>query len=294
MPRYISEAEVRHLLTPAVAFAAVGVSFERQARGEIDNPARVQLPIPGGSFAVMPCVDRGLGYAAVKTFAWTPTGRSFLVVLLSLDPAEVVAIVEAAALGELRTAAASAVAARHLARDGAATLGVIGCGAQAGSHVTALRAALPELGRVLVSCRDAGRRAAFCRQHHCEEASSQEAGGCDLVLTATTSREPVLRGEWLCPGATVLAIGANEPDARELDDAVLERAASVWTDSQEQGLAESADLRAAREVHELQRAVAGERTGRASDDEIVVFKSNGLAAWDLAVAAKVVELSAAG
>lgn len=298
-PLYVTEAEVRRLLTPGEARAAVEGAFERLARGEVDNPARVQLPIPHGSFAVMPCVDRGLGYAGLKTFAWTPGGRPFLVVLISLEAPEIVAILEASALGELRTAAASAVAARHLARPGASTLGVIGCGAQAATHVAALREAIPSLTRVTVYCRSTERLGTFCREHDCAAAGSPaEPGACDVVVTATTSHDPVLRGEWLQPGATVLAIGGNEPGARELDDAVLERAAFVCTDSREQGLAESADLSepirggvlGPGDLHELQDVVAGEVRGRRADDEIAVFKSNGLAAWDLAAAAKVVEL----
>jgi len=298
-PLYVTEAEVRRLLTPGEARAAVEGAFERLARGEIDNPARVQLPLPHGSFAVMPCVDRGLGYAGLKTFAWTPGGRPFLVVLISLEAPEVVAILEASALGELRTAAASAVAARHLARPGASTLGVIGCGAQAATHVAALREAIPSLTRVTVYCRSDERLGTFCHEHDCGAAGSPaEAGACDVVVTATTSHDPVLLGEWLRPGATVLAIGGNEPGARELDDAVLERAAFVCTDSREQGLAESADLSepirggvlGPGELHELQDVVSGEPQGRRAGDEIVVFKSNGLAAWDVAAAAKVVEL----
>jgi len=298
-PLYVTEAEVRRLLTPGEARAAVEGAFERLARGEIDNPARLQLPLPDGSFAVMPCVDRGLGYAGLKTFAWTPGGRPFLVVLISLEAPEVVAILEASALGELRTAAASAVAARHLARPGASTLGVIGCGAQAATHVAALREAIPSLIRVTVYCRSDERLGTFCHEHDCVAAGSPaEAGACDVVVTATTSHDPVLLGEWLRPGATVLAIGGNEPGARELDDAVLERAAFVCTDLREQGLAESADLSepircgvlGPGELHELQDVVSGELQGRRSGDEIAVFKSNGLAAWDVAAAAKVVEL----
>src|SRR6185437_13428872 len=99
--------------------------------------------------AVMPCVDRELGYAGLKTYEWLPNGTPFLVVLFSIDRAEVTAIVEADLLGQRRTAAASAVAARLLAREGTAALGVIGCGRQAASHVLALREALPSLERVL-------------------------------------------------------------------------------------------------------------------------------------------------
>ena len=299
MPLYLTEAEVGELLTPADAFAAVESSFARIAGGEVETAPRARLPIPDGVFAVMPCVDRGLGYAGLKTYAWTPDGTPFLVVLMSLDEPKVEAIVEADRLGQLRTAAASAVAAKHLARDGARTLGVIGCGRQGASHVTALREMFPE---VVAYCRDPKRLAAFCKEHGCAAAESHsEAAACDVVVTATVSRDPVVRGEWLQPGALVIAVGANEPDARELDNVVLERASFVCTDSRAQARLEAGDLIEPvergvldwLEVNELHDVVTGALPGRSDDDDIVLFKSNGIPAWDLAAAARVVELARA-
>jgi alanine dehydrogenase len=300
MPLYVTEEQVAGLLTPADARVAVRASFERLARGAVDNPSRVRAELPGGVFAVMPCVDRELGYAGLKTYAWLPGGTPFLVVLFSIERAELAAVVEADTLGQRRTAAASAVAAQLLAREGAATLGVFGCGRQAASHVVALREALPSLERVVVYGPNAVRVAAFCKRHGCEAAGdSREAGECDVVVTATTAKDPVLRGEWLSPGALVLAIGANDPGSRELDNVVLERASFVCTDSRAQAREEAGDLidpagRGAldwADVHELQDIVTGEVRARTNDDDIVLFKSNGLAAWDLAVAARVVDLS---
>ena len=136
---------------------------------------------------------------------------------------------------------------------------------------------------MLVHCRNAGRLAAFCAEHSSDAATPAEVGACDIVVTATTAKQPVLYGEWLRSGATVLAVGANDLGSRELDDAVLERASLVCTDSVEQARQEAGDLVGATDVHELHSVRA-----RASDDEIVVFKSNGLAVWDLAAAAAVV------
>jgi alanine dehydrogenase len=300
MPLFVTEAQVGDLLAPADARIAVRGSLERLARGAVDNPPRVRSDLPGGVFAVMPCVDRELGYAGLKTYAWLPGGTPFLVVLFSIERAQLFALVEADTLGQKRTAAASAVAAQLLAREGARTLGVIGYGRQAASHVAALREALPGLDRVLVFGPRNERLTAFCAEHGCEAAANHEAGSCDVVVTATTSKDAVLRGEWLCEGALVLAIGANDPGSRELDDVVLERATFVCTDSRAQAREEAGDLIEPvtrgvldwLEVHELQDVVTGELAGRASDNDIVVFKSNGLAAWDLAAAARVVELLA--
>jgi alanine dehydrogenase len=278
---YVTEAQVAELLTPVEARAAVEGALDRLARGAVDNPPRVRTELPGGVLAVMPCVDRELGYAGSKTYTWLPGGTAFLVVLFSLETAELVAVVEADTLGQRRTAAASAVAARRLARTGARTLGVFGTGRQATAHVAALREALPSIEEVRLAGRHAG------------PGERRAAAGSDIVVTATTSREPVLRGEWLSDGAFVCAVGANDPASRELDDAVLARAGLLCTDSREQARLESGDLIGHADwetVEELHEIVAGGRPGRTDDGDIVVFKSNGLAAWDLAAAARVVEL----
>jgi ornithine cyclodeaminase/alanine dehydrogenase-like protein (mu-crystallin family) len=247
----------------------------------------------------MGCVDRELGYAGLKTYAWAAGGSAFVVVLFSLD-GTLVAVIEADRLGQLRTGAASAVAARYLATPGAVSLGVIGAGWQAESQVACIRAALPGLERVVAYRRDPEKLAAFCAANGCEPGEShRDAAEQDVVVTVTTSKDPVLRGEWLGPGALVCAVGANDPSRRELDNVVLERAAFVCCDSVEQARLESGDLIEPvasgvldwLEVHELQDVVAGELQGRASPDDVVLFKSNGLAAWDLAVGARVVELA---
>jgi ornithine cyclodeaminase/alanine dehydrogenase-like protein (mu-crystallin family) len=302
MPLYLSEADVGELLTTAEALAAVEASFLRQARGVVDNMPRERLRVEDGVFAVMACADHELGYAGLKSYAWLPGGTPFAVLLFSIANARLEAVIEADKLGQMRTGAASGIAARYLARGGAASLGVIGCGWQAASQIASIREALPSIERVVVYCRNEERLEAFCREHGCEPAEShREAGEHDVVVTVTTSKDPVLRGEWLRPGAVVCAVGANDPRRRELDNAVLERAAFVCCDSREDSRQESGDLIEPvaqgildwLEVHELHEVVAGEVQGRASDDDIVVFKSNGIAAWDLAAGARVVELARA-
>jgi ornithine cyclodeaminase/alanine dehydrogenase-like protein (mu-crystallin family) len=296
---HLTEADVARLLTPADALAAVEASLLRLAAGEVDNRPRTRLPLDDGALAVMPCVDRGLGVGGAKVYGWTVAGNAFVVVLFSLD-GQLEAVLEADKLGQLRTGAASGVAARHLARPGAATLGVIGAGWQAETQVACIRAALPSIERVVVWCRTPERLEAFCREHGCEPAgSSRECAEQDVVVTVTTSKDPVLRGEWLREGALVCAVGANDPSRRELDNVVLERAAFVCCDSRAQSRLESGDLIEPvasgvldwLEVHELQEVVAGEVAGRAAPGDVVVFKSNGIAAWDLAAAARVVELA---
>jgi alanine dehydrogenase len=298
MALYLTEAEIGELLGPADAVEAVEGCFRRLAAGAVENTPRKRTRLDGGMFAVMSAVDRELGLAGLKSYAWLEGGTPFVVVLFDTEKAELAAVIEADKLGQLRTGAASGVAAKHLAREGATSLGVIGCGWQARSQVACIREALPSIERVVAYCRSEERLEEFCREVGAEAGEShRDAAAQDVVVTATTSRDPVLRGEWLQPGALVCAIGANDPRSRELDNVVLERAAFVCCDSVEQARLESGDLIEPigagvldwLEVHELQEVVAGELPGRQDDDDIVLFKSNGIAAWDVAIGAIALE-----
>ena len=297
MPLFVTEVEVAELLSPADAVVAIEACFARMAAGVVENRPRYRLGLQEGALAVMAAADLGLGYAGAKVYAGFRDGARFVVLLFRADSPELVAVIEADKLGQLRTGAASGVAAKYLARSGARSLGLIGCGWQAESQLAAIRAALPGLERVVAYCRNAERLGVFCEEHGAEAGEShRDAGECDVVVTVTTSKDPVLRGEWLRPGALVCAVGANDGRRRELDNVVLERAAFVCCDSRENAKLESADLVEPvesgvldwLEVHELQEVVAGAVSGRQSDEDIVVFKSNGLAAWDIAAAAAVV------
>jgi ornithine cyclodeaminase/alanine dehydrogenase-like protein (mu-crystallin family) len=296
---YLTEEDVESLLTTEDALAAVQASFQRLAAGRVENRPRERLRLDDGILAVMAAADLDLGYAGLKTYtAFGYDDYRFVVLLFETTRANLAAVIEANRLGQLRTGAASGIAARYLARPGATSLGVIGCGWQAESQVASIRAAVPTIERVVAYCRTPKRLASFCKRVRAEPAESgREASQQDVVVTATTSKDPVLRGEWLRPGALVCAIGANDPSARELDNVVLERATFVCCDSREQSRRESGDLIDPveqgvldwLEVHELQEVVVGETPGRTSDDDIVVFKSNGIAAWDLAMGAAAVE-----
>ena len=273
-------------------------SFRRLAAGAVENRPRERLRLEDGALAYMAAADHELGLAGVKTYAALTERTPFVVVLFDTEAATTAAVIEADRLGQLRTGAASGVAAKYLARSGAASLGVIGCGWQARSQVACIREALPSLGRVVAWCRTPERLDEFCRETGAEAGdSARDPAACEVVVTVTTSKDPVLRGEWLRPGALVCAVGANRPSARELDNVVLERAAFVCCDSREQARVESADLIEPiesgvldwLEVHELQEVVGGELEGRQADDDIVLFKSNGLAAWDVAIGAVAIE-----
>jgi ornithine cyclodeaminase/alanine dehydrogenase len=291
---YLSEADIDGLLTVEDALEAVEGSFGRLAEGVVENVPRRRLRLDGGALAVMSAADLGLGVAGVKTYAAGRGEASFVLVLFDAATDELLALIEADRIGQYRTGAATGVAAKFLARDGATGVGVIGAGGQAEMQLRAVRAAVPTIERALVYSPTPERRERFAREHDAEAVESpQEAAAEDVVVTITTSRDPVLRGEWLRAGALVCAAGANRPQARELDNAVLERAAFVCCDSIDDAKIESGDLIEPvaqgvldwLEVHELQEVVSGEVQGRQSPDDIVVFKSNGIAAWDLAIGA---------
>jgi alanine dehydrogenase len=292
---YLTEADVDVLLDAEAVNEAVERCERRMARGAIEILPRARLGLEGGVMTLMAAVDRELELAASKNYV-AGRGRSFrpVVVLQDGRTGELVALVEARRLGQLRTGAASAVAARHLARSGATSLGLIGCGYHALGQVECIRAAVPSIERVWAFCRSPERRSSFCEQTGAEPARDhKQAAQADVVVTVTSSPDPVLRGEWLRPGTLVCAVGANIAARRELDNGVLERASLVCCDLKAQAQIESGDLIEPveggvldwLEVHELHELVADELPGRQSQEDIVVFKSNGIAAWDLAVAA---------
>jgi ornithine cyclodeaminase/alanine dehydrogenase-like protein (mu-crystallin family) len=292
VPLYLSEDDVAGLAEPADAVPVIEACFRRMAAGAVEIMPRRRFPVEGGYFAVMAAADRDLGLAGLKSYTVVEGELAFVVCLFDLEQGALQAVIEADRLGWLRTGAASGVASKHLARDGAASVGLIGCGWQAESQLAAIRAAVPTVDRATAWCRTPERLRAFCEEHGAVAADGpQDAAACDIVVTATTSKDPVLRGDWLREGVLVCAIGANDPRARELDAQVLARASFVCCDSIEDAKLESGDLidpvAAGQldwlEVHELHEVVAGDVRGRQSDGDIVLFKSNGIAAWDVAM-----------
>src|SRR5687767_13536978 len=156
------------------------------ARGSVEIAPRRRLRLEEGSLADMAASDLELGLAGGKLYAATQEGATFAVCLFDAESSELVAVLEADHLGRLRTGAASGVAARYLARSGATTLGVIGCGHQAETQVACVRAAVPSIERVVAYCRTPERLADFCGRVGAEPAESHsDAGTQDVVVTIT-------------------------------------------------------------------------------------------------------------
>ena len=195
MPLWLSEDDVASLVTPGEAVPVIEDCFRRMAAGQVELMPRRRFAVEGGYFAVMAAADRGLGVAGLKSYLLVEGRIQFVVCLFDLADGSLTAMIAADRLGQVRTGAASGVAAKHLARPGAATLGLIGAGWQAESQLAAIRAAVPSIERVVVSSRSPERAEAFAAANGAEAAESPaEAGGCDVVVTATSSRDPVLRG----------------------------------------------------------------------------------------------------
>ena len=149
MALYVSESEVAELLSPREALDAIEACFIRLARGIVENRTRTRISLEDGVFAYLAAADRELGLAGVQTYTWLPGGTPFVVVLFDLEGAKLAAVIEADKLGQLRTGAASGIAAKFLAKSDARTLGVIGCGWQAESQVACIREAVPAIERVV-------------------------------------------------------------------------------------------------------------------------------------------------
>ena len=298
VPLWLSEDDVASLVTPGEAVPVIEDCFRRMAAGEVELMPRRRFPVEGGYFAVMAAADRGLGVAGLKSYTLVEGQLQFVVCLFDLSNGALFATrSRPTGSGRSGPEPRRGVAAKHLARPGATSLGLIGAGWQAESQLAAIRAAVPTIERIVVSSRTPERAEAFARAHGAEIAETPaDAAACDVVVTVTTSKDPVLRGDWLTEGALVCAIGANDPRARELDSQVIARASFVCCDSLEDAKHESGDLiepvAAGQldwlEVQELHDVVSGEVPGRQSDADIVVFKSNGIAPWDVAIGTEVV------
>jgi len=301
----LTENDVRALLPMKLALEAVEECFVRQAKGDVAIEPRRRIEFGERAFLhSMAAADRAGGYFGAKLYA---TGRGparFLVLLYSAETSHLLALIEGEALGQLRTGAASGVATKFLARPEARTLGMIGTGYQARTQLEAV-ASVRRLESVRVYGRDAERRTAFAREMSAKlglaieavESAEQAVRGAGIVTTATSAARPVLEGKWLAEGAHMNAMGANWAQKREIDDDAVRRAALIAVDYLPAAKLEAGDLiqsfaaDSARweTVRELAGIVAGRAAGRKSEKEITLFKSVGIAAWDVAVAARVYE-----
>jgi ornithine cyclodeaminase/alanine dehydrogenase-like protein (mu-crystallin family) len=297
---HINESEVGKLFTMPMAIEAVEKISQRQAAGEVLVHPRRRFELPEGAFFHnMAAADVAGEFVATKQYTYVGGKLKFLVCLWSSGNGELLALIEADKLGQMRTGAASGVATKYLARKDATTAGIVGTGGQARTQLEAI-AAVRKLDAAKVYGRDAERREKFAKDMSSQlgitvtsvNAATDATSDVGILCTATTASQPVVNGESLSPGTHINAIGANHMRKRELDAATVARCNRIYVDSIEQSRQEAGDLLlgfAGHEqrwdtVRELSSLVAGICPGRSDESQITLFKSNGIAAWDLAAA----------
>jgi thiomorpholine-carboxylate dehydrogenase len=292
----LGEEEVRSLLRMEELIPAMANALRDLSAGKVEQPMRVVLPVHEhqGFFGVMPAYGGALGAKLVTFYPnnqGVPTHHA-MIVLFRPETGEPLVTMDGRLITEMRTAAVSTVATDALARGNASVLAILGSGVQAGSHLEALRMVRKFREVRVWSPRNSEE---FARRHEVSAAVSPEEAvrGADVIVVATAATTPVLKGEWLSPGAHINAVGATRPNWRELDDEVL-RKARLYVESREAVMKESGDVIAAGQVFaEIGEVVAGTKSGREREEEITLFKSVGVAIEDIAAASLVYERAVA-
>ena len=305
----LDSEQIRELLPMRDCIELMAEALSSLARGEVFQPLRtiIRPPEARGLLGLMPAYRTGdqgaFGMKAICVFPGNPAigkdAHQGAVMLFSRETGEMIALMNASEITAIRTAAVSAVATRLLAREDAQTLAIIGAGVQARTHLAALDA-VRSIRQARVACRNIERAQELVREMQprfsfpieAVKTNEEAVRGADLIVTATSSQEPVLYKDWISPGAHVNAIGTHSPNSREIDSATM-AAARIFVDRRESALNEAGDyLLAAKEglinadsiLGEIGELLIGTKLGRNSVDEITLFKSLGLAIEDIASA----------
>ena len=300
MALYLTEADVDRLLDMDGAIAAVESALVHQADGEALNSPRRRLDAaPDSHLSAMLAADNAIGAMGFKAYSAARGAYRFHVFLYDSRTGDHLATLEANRLGQLRTGAASGVAAKFMSRADSRTAAIIGSGFQARTQLDAL-CKTRDIRQVRVHSRSAENRETYAAEMGerlgvpiIPASSAREAAeGADIVVTITDSPTPVVLGEWLEAGMFVCAAGGAHPSVAELDEAAVRRADLIAVDDREQAKMESGELMAAasrgalawERTVELCQIVAGRIPGRPRPDSITLFKSLGMALWDVAAA----------
>jgi alanine dehydrogenase len=295
---WISEAEAAGLVDMNAAIAALDETLRLEVAGEAVNMTKTHSAWPGGSLHAIGAVARRDGVAVTKTWVNTPRGSTPLVLLFDAPAGRLLAVLEAFALGQLRTSGICGIATRLLAREDARTLAIIGTGEQALPQVAAVAAVRP-LALVRVYSRDAGRRTAFARRVEetlrlevmATSSVAEAVRGADIVTLVTRATEPFLPAAMVERGAHVNAVGAITPERAEFEPDLLGRCTVVAVDNVPQVQSLSREFTAYfttggrdwSRVVPLSALLAGGRT-RPKDADLTMFKAMGMGISDLAVA----------
>jgi alanine dehydrogenase len=298
----LTEADVGKLLTMDIALDAVEGGLRKLALDEAENIPRSRCRTDHVMLHVMSAAAKGIGFLGYKAYTSTKAGARMHVGLFDGRSGALVALIEADVLGQMRTGAASGVATRVLANPDATNVGLYGTGKQARTQLLAVSAVRP-VKRVAVFSRSEERRRQFaetmCRECGVEvvpvDRPELAARGQQIIITATSSVEPVLLGEWIDDGAHLNVVGSNYLSKAEIDVAAVKRANRIVVDDREAAQIEAGDLAPAvksgvlhwSDVAELGAVLVGKAQGRETPADVTLFKSVGLAIEDVVTAARV-------
>ncbi len=305
MALLLREKDVDELLDMQTAIEAVEAVLRNQAEGKATNRPRSRVILPTSQLHVLTGGDRRQGIYGLKTYTASRKGARFLVLLYESETGDLLAMMEADRLGQMRTGAATGVATKYMARADADTVGIYGTGWQAESQLAAV-CAVRKIKSIKAYSRKPEHREKFAEKMTAmlgvevvPVEKPEAAAGQAILITITSGREPVLRGEWIGEGAHLNAAGSNYLSKAEIDVEAVRRSTIIAVDSIEQSKIEAGDLLPAIErgviswdtVTELGHIIAGRVNGRTSDQDITLFKSNGIALEDISTALRVYHLA---
>ena len=296
---YLTEQDVTNLLTMNDALAAVETAFKAQATGDATNESRRRVRANGAILMTMSGAIASLGTFGLKAYTVAKGKAKFHVSLYDTATGELLALIEADKLGQMRTGAASGIATKYLAREDAKTVGIYGTGWQAQSQLAAV-CAVRKIESVKVFSRSEEKRNQFSKQmgeqlgiaNITAVSEPQAAAEADILITITSSPKPVLEGAWLKPGTHINTAGGNSIMRSEVDDEVIKRSNFIAVDSKDQAKIEAGEfvfpvekgILTWERVQEVCHVVNGAVQGRKSPEDITLFKSLGLAIEDVATA----------
>ncbi len=302
MALVLREQDVRHLLSMPETVETLEQAFAALAQGNAQNRPRTRLMLANGVLHILAAAAPSISVLGFKTYTTFREGVRSVVMLFSAHDGALLGLIEADCLGSMRTGGTSGVATKYLARPDATVVGLIGAGNQAATQLMGV-CSVRQITAIYVFSRRRREREMFCEEMtrllNIEvkpvATARQAVEVADILITATTSPDPVLHGEWLQPGCHINAIGSNWAQRREIDFSTLQRSFLITTDSREQAYIEAGDLIIpANEglfdwsrVSELADVVGGYEPQRESPEDITLYKGIGIALEDIATAAHV-------
>jgi ornithine cyclodeaminase/alanine dehydrogenase-like protein (mu-crystallin family) len=300
--RLLTEEDVRRILTMDMALEAVEQGLRKMALDEAQNVPRARVQTDHAVLHTMAAAAKSIGYMGSKVYSTTRKGAQFHLALFDGKSGALLCLMQADYLGQMRTGAASGIATQYMARPEATEVGLFGSGRQARTQLLAV-CKVRRIRQVQVYSPNEERRRRFAAEmsEQCQtevmpvsrpEMAAEEK---DILITATTSREPVLNGHWIAQGTHINAIGSNFLGKAELDVVTIRRCADVVVDSKDQARLEAGDFQQAlddgslrwTDVRELGQVIVGRYPTREHPEDVTLFKSLGIAIEDVAVGGKV-------